>query len=198
MRRLRVQEWVAAAVMAVVLGLIALDVLDDSVNSWFDGHSFTTDAVSTLLGLAVAALVIDRVAEARSMSARSRVVAVQAAAIAAQARRSIAAFAAARDSGAELNSAAEELRTLTAMTLVSTPVLMDVPETRVFLEETQRLAGTLAQTVQAARAGAVSDELTDALDRAAARVREAVRPLLAMLESGERAVLTDQLESVGN
>src|ERR1700759_234058 len=64
------QEWIAAAVMVVVLALIALDILDDSFNTWFDQHSFTTDAVSTLLGLAVAALVVDRISDRRRLRDR--------------------------------------------------------------------------------------------------------------------------------
>ena len=71
--------------MVVVLALIALDILDDSFNTWFDQHSFTTDAVSTLLGLAVAALVVDRIADRRRLRDRAQVLAAQGAMIGAQA-----------------------------------------------------------------------------------------------------------------
>ena len=72
------QEWVAAAVMAVVLSLIALDVINHSFNTWADQHSFATDTVSTLLGLAVAALVVDRISARRRLRDQAQVMAAPA------------------------------------------------------------------------------------------------------------------------
>jgi len=80
------QEWIAAAVMAVVLALVALDLVDHAFNTWFDRHSFATDTVSTLLGLAVAALVVDRISARRRLSDRALAMAAQRAMIAGHSR----------------------------------------------------------------------------------------------------------------
>jgi hypothetical protein len=105
------QEWIAAAVLTVVLALIALDVVDHAFSTWFDRHSFATDAVSTLLGLAVAALVVDRISARRSLRDRAQVMAAQGAMIAAQALRATQAVTSALDGSGDRDSAADELRT---------------------------------------------------------------------------------------
>jgi VanZ family protein len=83
------EAWIAEAVTAVVLALIALDLLDHTFNTWFDRHAFLTDAVSTLLGLAVAGLVLDRISARRRLRDRAQVMAAQGAMIASQALRAV-------------------------------------------------------------------------------------------------------------
>ena len=141
------QEWIAAAVMAVVLALIVLDLVDDGFNTWFDQHSFTTDAVSTLLGLAVAALVVNRISERRQLRDRAQVMAAQGAMIAAQALRATQAVTSALDGSGDREAADSELRTFMTMMLTGAPVLMDAIQTRAFLETSQRLAAELARAL---------------------------------------------------
>ena len=88
--------------MVVVLALIALDIVDDGFNRWFDQHSFTTDAVSTLLGLAVAALVVDRISDRRRLRDRAQVMAAQGAMIAAQGLRANQAVTSALDGSGDV------------------------------------------------------------------------------------------------
>jgi hypothetical protein len=131
------QEWIAAAVLTVVLALIVLDVVDHAFNTWFDRHSFATDAVSTLLGLAVAGLVVDRISARRRLRDRAQVMAAQGAMIAAQALRATQAVTSALDGSGDRDSAADELRTFMTMMLTAAPALMDAPQTREFLETSQ-------------------------------------------------------------
>ncbi len=139
------QEWIAAAGMAVVLALIALELVDDAVNTWSDRHSFATDAVSTLLGLAVAALVVDRISARRRLRDQAQVMAAQGAMIAAQALRATGAVTSALDGSGEREAAADELRTFMMMMLTGAPVLMDAPDTRQFVETSQHLGAELAR-----------------------------------------------------
>ena len=167
--------------MTVVLVLIALDLADDGFNNWFDHHSFTTDAVSTLLGLAVAALVVDRIADRRRLRDRAQVMAAQGAMVAAQGLRATQAVTSALDGSGNREAAGDELRTFMTMMMTGAPALMDAPQTRALLETSQRLAAELARALLVARSDdhphAVSERLTDAADR----VRESVAPLLRTL-----------------
>src|ERR1700761_893309 len=176
------QEWVAAAVMAVVLALIALDLTDDTFNAWFDHHSFATDAVSTILGLAVTVLVIDRVTERRRLKERSQGMAAPAAMVAGQAPRATRALEAAIDGSGERDAAGDELRTYMTLLMIAGPVLMEGSQTRHFLEQCQRLAAEQARALTATRSGEPPAELEDRLSDAADGVRSSVAPLLEMLD----------------
>jgi hypothetical protein len=168
--------------MVVVLALIALDILDDSFNTWFDQHSFTTDAVSTLLGLAVAALVVDRISDRRRLRDRAQVLAAQGAMIGAQGLRTHQAVASALDGSGDREAAGDELRTYLTMMLTGAPVLIDAPQTRGFLETSQHLAAELAGALVMTRAGDHPDDVDRRLDDAAKQVRVAVEPLLQALD----------------
>jgi hypothetical protein len=175
------QEWIAAAVMAVVLALIVLDLVDSSFNTWFDRHSFSTDAVSTLLGLAVAALVVDRVSDRRRLRDRSQVMAAQGAMIAAQALRATQSVTSALDGSGDRDAAADEVRTFMTLMLTGAPVLMDAPRTRGFLQDSQRLSAELARALLVTRDGQRPDDVDQRLNDAAGQVRSSVQPLLQTL-----------------
>jgi hypothetical protein len=183
------QEWAAAAVMAVVLALIALDLVDHSFNRWFDRHSFATDAVSTLLGLAVAALVVDRISDRRRLRDRAQVMAAQGAIIAAQALRATQAVTSTLDGSGDRDAAENELRTFMSMMLTGAPVLMDALQTREFLETSQRLAAELARALTVTRSGDHPDDVDQRLNDAARRVQVTVQPLLQTLNLDQQSVL---------
>ena len=183
------QEWIAAAVMAVVLGLIALDLVDHAFSAWLDRHSFATDAVSTLLGLAVAALVLDRISARRSLRDRAQVMAAQGAMIAAQALRATGAVTSALDGSGDRDAAADELRTFMMMMLTGAPVLMDAPDTREFLERSQHLAAEIARALGVTRSGDRPDDIDRRLNDAAGQVRTAVQPLLQTLDVDQQSDL---------
>jgi hypothetical protein len=175
--------------MAVVLALIALDITDDSFNTWFDHHSFTTDAVSTLLGLAVAALVVDRISANRRLKDRAQVMAAQGAMIAAQALRATQAVTSALDGDGDRDGAEDELRTYMSMMLTGAPALMDAPQTREFLETSQRLAAELARALVVTRSGEHPVDLDQRLNDAAGQVRASVQPLLQTLNPDQRSAV---------
>jgi hypothetical protein len=175
--------------MAVVLALIALDLFDQTFNSWFDHHSFSTDVVSTLLGLAVTVLVIDRVADRRWLRERSRVMAAQAAIVAGQALRASKALKDALDGTGERDAAGDELRTFMELMLTAAPVLIDAPQTRQFLEESQHLGAEIARALAETRSGEHPAELDKRLSNAADRVRDAAMPLLAMLNLDQQSAI---------
>jgi hypothetical protein len=178
------------AVMAAVLALVALDLFDDSFNRWFDRHAFATDVISTFLGLAVTVLVIDRVAERRRLRARSQVMAAQATMVAGQAMRAQWALTAALDGSGERGAAGEELRTFMTMMLTAGPVLMDAPQTRLLLEQSQRLAGEIARALALTRSGGHADDLQARLASASDRVRDALQPLLQTLDPDQRSAIS--------
>jgi hypothetical protein len=168
--------------MAVVLALIALDLVDHAFNTWFDRHAFVTDAVSTLLGLAVAALVVDRISARRRLRDRAQVMAAQGAMIAAQALRATQAVTSALDGSGDRDAAADELRTFMTMMLTGAPALMDASQTREFLETSQHLAAELARALGVTRSGDRPADIDERLNDAAARVRATVLPLLQTLD----------------
>jgi hypothetical protein len=188
-RKIHPQEWAAAAVMAVVLALIALDLSDNSFNDWFDRHAFSTDAVSTLLGLAVAALVVDRISDRRRLRDRAQVMAAQGAMVAAQALRATQTMSAALNGTGDRDAAADELRTFMTMMLNGAPVLMDAMQTRAFLEASQRLAAELARALVVTRSGDHPDDLDQRLTDASNGVRATVEPLLRMLNLDQQSAV---------
>ena len=183
------QEWIAAAVMGVVLALIALDSVDHAFNTWSDRHSFATDTVSTLLGLAVAALVVDRISARRRRRGQAQVMAAQGAMIAAQALRATQAVTSALDGSGDRDAAADELRTFMMMMLTGAPVLMDAPETRGFVETSQHLGAELARALGVTRSGERPEDIDQRLTDAAGRLRAAVEPLLQTLDLDQQSDL---------
>jgi hypothetical protein len=98
----------------------------------------------------VTALILDEVLARRQRKERAVSVAVQALIVDGQAVRSfdaVVAMAGAGGGGDELDVAQvdvrDEVRSLANMILVASPALFDDPEARLFLEEVQRLAGTM-------------------------------------------------------
>jgi hypothetical protein len=175
--------------MAVVLALIVLDLLDGAFNAWSDRHSFATDAVSTLLGLAVAALVVDRISARRRLRDQAQVMAAQGAMIAAQALRATRAVTSALDDGSDRDAAADELRTFIMMMLTGAPVLMEAPDTRGFLQTSQHLAAELARALGVTRSGERPDDIDERLNDAAGQVRAAIQPLLQTLDVDQQSDL---------
>lgn len=189
MTRRELQAWTAVAVTAVVLSLIALDIVNQSFNAWFDHHSFTTDAVSTLLGLAVAGLVIDRISDNRRLRDRAQVMAAQGAILGAQALRSTDAVNSALDGSGDREAARDELRTFMTMMLTGAPVLIDAPETRAFLEASQRLAAELARALVVTSNGQRDDDVAPRVNHAVDQVRITVQPLLQTLNLDQQSVV---------
>jgi hypothetical protein len=105
--------------------------------------------------------------------------------------------------GAELDVAQvdvrDEVRSLATMILVASPALFDDPEARLFLEEVQRLAGTMygalaLHKVSPAAAAGDGDGTVAALRTARSKMDARVCPLAARLADKDRA----PLDALGN
>lgn len=176
----------AVVITAATVALVALDVTDESIRRWWDGHALTSDTVAGLLVLLVTVLVVDEVVGRRQAVERERAVAAQAAIVVAQAARSARAVIGALDGSGQRDNAANELRTYLMMLLVSAPVLIDAQISRTFLEQAQRLGGEMARVVTSLGSGSDATPVSRAgLDDAVQQLRTAATPLLSVLRSEE-------------
>ncbi|HZQ86930.1 MAG TPA: hypothetical protein VFA83_18940 [Acidimicrobiales bacterium] len=179
---------VATIAAAVLVALVAGDLLVRRVRTWGNGHSLTGSVVTSLLGLAVAALIVDEVVARRQRRERAVSVAVQALIVYGQARRALnAVVAARRDEGVKV-SPAEELRSLATMLLTAAPNLFDDLDARRFLEEAERLSVLLVRAA-ADRSG---DAFSASVELARSRLDAAAEPLVSRIPAHDRALLEGQ------
>ncbi len=188
----RWQGGVATVVFTVVtLGLVITDVTIRAMRRFWEGHPLTVDIVAGLLVLGLTVLVVDQVLTRRQVTERSRVVAAQAGIVVAQAKRAVDAVRLASDGTGDQSAAADEMRTYFVMLLVGAPVLIESSVARRFLEQAQGLAGELARIRPLHAASTIRGGAAGDLDSAVERLRAAAAPLLAVLTTDERAVVTD-------
>jgi hypothetical protein len=134
----------AAAATLVACVLVILDLTNDGLRRWWDGHALTTDTIAGLLVLLITALVVDQVVRLRQINNRSRAVAIQAAIIMTQANRASQAVSQALAGSGDRDAADQEFRAYTSMLLSAAPVLIDAQMSRNFLEKAQHLDGEMA------------------------------------------------------
>ena len=132
---------------------------------------------------------VDRISDRRRLRDRAQVMAAQGAMIAAQALRATQAVTSALDGSGDRDAAEDELRTFMTMMLTGAPVLMDAPQTRAFLETSQRLAAELARALLVTRSGDHPDDVDQRLNDAAARSAQTVQPLLQTLNLDQQSAL---------
>ncbi len=181
-----------AAVLALALVLVVLDLGDRSLRHFWETHALTTDTVGGLLVLALTVLVVNQILSRRQLTDRSRAVAVQAGIVMVQARRSVKSVLAARDGNVDQDSARDELRTYSLMLLVSAPLLIEDSVAREFLEQAQTLAGEIGRVLAPSEVTAVfGSGAGRGLDEAIERLRIASAPLLATLTTDERSAVTE-------
>jgi len=176
----------------VLIALVAIDIVDRGVRLWFDTHAFTTDALTSVLVLLITVLIVNRIVSVRQQRDRRLVIAAQAAIIGRQARRTVDLVREALDHPDQREPASDELRTYMAMLLVSAPVLIESPTARTFLERAQRLAALMSIAMENDPSrGSVAARL----DVAADAMRDAVEPLLAVLNRSQlRAVESEDTD----
>jgi hypothetical protein len=190
----RWQGGLAATVITLLTAvLVVLDINDQAMRRWWDGHALTTDTVSGLLVLLITLLVVDQVVSLRQINDRARAVAAQAAIIMTQAMRASRAVDQGTAKGAspgDRDTAADELRTYMMMLLVGAPVLIDERVSRAFLEQAQVVAAEMAHargvTARSPRPGTLADKR---LDNAVQQLRTASTPLLQVLDSETQAAV---------
>ena len=187
------REWSGALTISVIaVVLAALDIFDGSVHRWWAEHAFTTSLVGGIMVLLVTVLVADRVIHARQLRDRSRAIAAQAAIVMTQAARTSQTAIAVLEGTGDHESASDELRSYGTMLLIAAPLLIEEALSRAFLEDAQSLAAELARVLHASRRGTAGDAERARLDAAVARMRQASRPLLAILDAEQREAVTDE------
>lgn len=171
----------AFAIAAALVAIVACDVSIYRFRHWWDQHALSSSIVSSLLVLGVTALIVDEVLARRARRDRATSVAVQAVILDAQAQRTYAAITAACGPDGDKAAAGEEMRSLAGMLLTASPNLFDDPQARVFLENVQRLAGSIYRVAAAAARGPVSTDLQAFLTNAMSAVQTSREPLAARL-----------------
>jgi hypothetical protein len=192
-----VSRWLGGliALFVTALGcvLVILDINDDALRRWWDGHAMTTDVVGGLLVLLITVLVVDQVVLLRQINNRSRTVAVQAGIMVSQASRTTQAISATVDGSGDRDAAAEEFRTYIMMLLAVAPVLIDAKLSRDFLEQAQRLGGVMARALNVISGSTgQQDSVTGKLDTSLQALRSSSAPLLASLDPAMRAAVTQE------
>jgi hypothetical protein len=190
-----VSRWLGGLIALIVTALgcvlVILDINDDALRRWWDGHAMTTDVVGGLLVLLITVLVVDQVVLLRQINNRSRTVAVQAGIMVSQASRTTQAISATVDGSGDRDAAAEEFRTYIMMLLAVAPVLIDAKLSRAFLEQAQRLGGLMARALNVISTGQ-QDSVADKLDASLEALKSASTPLLASLDPAMRAAVTQE------
>jgi len=191
----RLAGWLAAVLaMLVTLALVIVEVTDAGQRRWWAAHPLTTDTVAGLLVLLVTVLVVNQLLSRRQAGQRGHAVAAQAAILMAQAARSARAVSSAIGGSGDRDAASDGFRTYMMMLLTSTPVLINDPVARYFLERAQYLGGVMARALAltdrpADGAAVPGDRLDDALHQ----LQSAAAPLLQLLSPGAR----DLIQSIG-
>jgi hypothetical protein len=192
-----VSRWLGGLIALIVTALgcvlVILDINDDALRRWWDGHAMTTDVVGGLLVLLITVLVVDQVVLLRQINDRSRTVAVQAGIMVSQASRTAQAISATVDGSGDRDAAAEEFRTYIMMLLAVAPVLIDAKLSRAFLEQAQRLGGVMARALNVISGSAgQQDSVAGKLDASLQALKSASAPLLASLDPAMRAAVTQE------
>jgi hypothetical protein len=176
--------------MLVTLMLVVGELTDAGQRRWWARHPLTTDTVAGLLVLLVTVLVVNQLLNRRQARQRGHAVAAQAAIMVAQASRSARAVSSAIDGSGDRAAASDGLRTYMVMLLTGSPVLIDDPVARRFLEQAQYLGGVLTSTFGAiGRSPDGAAVASDGLDDAVQQLQDAAAPLLQLLSPGMRDLI---------
>src|ERR1700691_3719610 len=181
----------AVLVSAGLLALVAGDLWDAAMRSWWSRHSFTGNVVSSLLIVGVTALIFDELVARRQRKARAISVAVQAPIVYSQSRRVYDAVLASADED-DRQGAGEDLRSLATMLLTAGPGFFDDPQARQFLDEVERLAGSIYR-VFTTTTGRLNADVRKRLKSEMAQVEAAAQPLVGRIPVEEWA-LSDRPE----
>ena len=188
----RLAGWLAAILVTLAtLALIVAEITDAGLRHWWGAHSFTTDTVSGLMVLLITILVVNQLLNLQQARQRSSAVAAQAAIMMAQATQSAAAISLVTDGSGDRNAASDGFRTYATMLLISTPVFIDAPTARRFLEQAQHLGAVMARTLSRSKDGAAVPG--DGLDDAMKQLQSAATPLLQPLSPEVR----DSIQRIG-
>ena len=191
MRLIPLLGWSAAVFATLVtLALVADELADAGQRRWWAAHPLTTDTVAGLLVLLVTVLVVNQLLNRRQARQRGHAVAAQTAIIAAQATRSAEAVSSLIGGSGDRGAASDGVRTYMMMLLTGSPVLIDDPVARRFLEQAQYLGGVMTRTFGAIdRSPDGTAVPTGKLDDAMQQLHSAAGPLLQLLSPGMRDLI---------
>jgi hypothetical protein len=187
-----IRQLAAAAAATTLLALVACDLWVRAVRAWWDAHSLTGSVVSSLLVVAVTALIFDEVVARRQRKERAVAVAVQGLIVYGQARRAYDAVVAAGDGGSDSSAAPDELRNLAAMVLSASSSLFEDPVARRFLTEVERFAGSMIRAVSDRSRGVATPNKRESLASEMDQLRVTAGPLLARIPSEDWSALEGQ------
>jgi hypothetical protein len=179
----RSAAWLAAILVTLVtLGLIVSSLTDAHVRGWWDSHSLTTDTVAGLLVLLITILVVNQLLNLRQERQRSLAVAAQTAIMVAQAAQSAKAISSVAGGSGDRNAASDGFWRYMTMLLISTPVFINDPPARHFLEQAQQLGAVMARTLalisrSKGGAGVPCDRLDDAMQQLQSAAASLLQPL---------------------
>jgi hypothetical protein len=173
----------AAVIATTLVAAVVCDLAIPGFRDWWDRHALSGSIVSSLLVLGVTALIVDEILARRQRRERATSVGVQSLIVFTQAVRAYKALQS--NSGDDV---AEEMRSLAGMLLTASTILFDDPQARVFLENVQRLAGTMFRATSSAR----SSELQPQLEAAMSAVQTSRLPLLARLPAEYRSTVEEE------
>jgi hypothetical protein len=177
----------AVVVTATLLALVAADLWNAGMRSWWGRHSFVANVVSSLLIVGVSALIFDELVARRQRKARAVSVAVQALIVYGQARRVYDGVLKSTDEG-DRTSAGEDLRSLATMLLTAAPGLFDDPQARLFLERVERLAGSIYRAFSANADGPLNSNTRKRLEAQMAELAAVADPLVGRIPVEEWAL----------
>jgi len=187
----------AAAVAASLVVLVVCDLTMGSFQAWWDRHSLTASIVSSLLVLAVTALVFDEIVARRQRKESAMSVAVQALIVYGQGRRTWNAVKSSAADGKgrahEASSVLDEWRALGNMLLTASPALFEDPEARRFLEEVERFSGLIVSRFRRTD-GTLADADLQHLEVEFSKVEQAVAPLMARLPKPDESLFEGPTE----
>ena len=149
----------------------------------------TGSVVSSLLVLAVTALIVDEVVARRQRRERAVSVAVQGLIVYGQARRAYDTIMNGDTNDTRSSGVADELRTLASMLLTASPSLFDDAEARQFLEQVERFSVSMFRTLSTSPGEAIDTGSLAHLASELPRLQATVEPLALRLSTEDRALL---------
>jgi hypothetical protein len=168
---------------APALALIVDEITNAGQRDWWGSHSLTTDTVSGLRVLLITVLVVNQLLSMGQDRQRSHAVGAQAAIVVAQAEQSAGAVSSVTGGSGDRGAASDLFGRYMMMLLTSTPVFIEDPVGRRFLEQAQDLGAVMGDTLELAKRSTGGAAVPgDRLDDAMQQLRSAAAPLLQPLK----------------
>lgn len=174
----------SATVSLALAAILVSDIFVRPARQWWGSHAAVTSVTSSLVVVAVSAVIVDAFIARRRQHERAVSVAVQATIVYEQAQRT---YATIMSPVHESAAALDEVRALSGMLLSASTVLFDDPPARAFLERVQRLTGLMFRFADDRQSGLRPEELTSEM----AQVKACSAVLLKRLSARYQASVSE-------